>query len=103
MKIIKSPVFELFTYVVGALILRFILEQFIDEKYGFWVRMVSVVVILLFGALFVLKGTAKIIEETTGVLSKKNKAGRRNAPVLGNRLSRYDTWSGGCCYQLATG
>jgi Ca2+/Na+ antiporter len=73
MKVIKSPVFELFTYVAGALVLRFVLEQFIDEKYGFWVRIISVVVILLFGALFVLKGTAKIIEETTGALSKKTK------------------------------
>ncbi len=71
MKKIKSPVFELFTFVAGALVLRFVLEQFIDEKYGFWIRMISVVIILIFGALFVLKGTAKIIEETTGALSKK--------------------------------
>lgn len=73
MKALKSPVFELFTYVLGALVLRFVLEQFIDEKYSFWVRIVTVIVILLFGAFFVLKGTAKIIEETTGALSHKTK------------------------------
>ncbi|OGZ87968.1 MAG: hypothetical protein A2444_00730 [Candidatus Staskawiczbacteria bacterium RIFOXYC2_FULL_37_19] len=73
MKILKSPVFQLFTFVAGSLILRFILEQFIDEHYGFWIRIISIIIILLFGALFVLKGTAKIIEETTGVLSHKTK------------------------------
>jgi Ca2+/Na+ antiporter len=73
MKFFKSPAFQLFTFVVGALILRFVFERFIEEKYSFWVRMISVVVILLFGALFVLKGTAKIIEETTGALSHKTK------------------------------
>ena len=73
MKILKSPVFQIFTYVVGAIILRFVLEQFIEEKYSFWIRMIVVVIILLFGAFFVLKGTAKVIEETTGVLSHKTK------------------------------
>lgn len=73
MKIIKSPAFQLFTFVAGAIILRFVLEQFTEEKYSFFIRLGSVVVILLFGALFVLKGTAKIIEETTGVLSHRTK------------------------------
>lgn len=73
MKRIKSPVFQLFTFVAGALVLRFVLEQFIEEKYSFLIRISSVVVILLFGAFFVLKGTAKIIEETTGALSHKTK------------------------------
>lgn len=73
MKKIKSPVFKLFTYMVGALFLRFYLEHFIDEQYDFWVRLIAVIIILLFGAFFVLKGTAKIIEETTGALSKKTK------------------------------
>lgn len=73
MKIIKSPAFQLFTFVVGAIILRFVLEQFTEEKYSFLIRLGSVIIILLFGALFVLKGTAKIIEETTGVLSHRTK------------------------------
>lgn len=73
MKIFKSPVFQLFTFVLGALILRFVLEQFLEEDYSFLIRISSVVFILIFGALFVLKGTAKIIEETTGVLSHKTK------------------------------
>ena len=73
MKFLRSPAFQLFTYVVGALVLRFVLVQFIEEEYVFWVRMIAVIIILLFGAFFVLKGTAKIIEETTLVLSHKTK------------------------------
>mgnify|MGYP001568651959 FL=1 len=69
----KSPAFQLFTFVVGALFLRFILEQFIDEKYSFFIRIGAVIFILAFGTFFVLKRTAKIIEETTGVLSHRTK------------------------------
>lgn len=72
-KVLKSPVFQLFTFVVGAVILRFILEKFLEEEFSFVIRSGAVVIILLFGTFFVLKGTAKIIEETTGALSKKTK------------------------------
>ncbi len=73
MKIYKSTIFELFTFVVGALILRFVLEEFLGEGYNSLIRMGAVILILLFGTFFVLKGTAKIIEETTGALSHKTK------------------------------
>ena len=69
----KSPAFQLFTFVVGALFLRFILEQFIDEKYSFFIRIGAVIFILAFGTFFVLKRNTKIIEETTGVLSHRTK------------------------------
>jgi len=73
MKIYKSPVFELFTFVVGALVLHFVLERFLEEGYSSFIRMGDVILILLFGTFFVLMGIAKIIEETTGVLSHKTK------------------------------
>lgn len=59
--------------VICALFLRFYLERFIGEENVFWVRITSIIVILLFGGFFVLKGVAQVIEETTEVLSERTK------------------------------
>ncbi len=59
--------------VACALFLKFGIEGFLQEGNAFSLRIVSAVVIIVIGAFFVLKGTANIIEETTGVLSKRTK------------------------------
>jgi Ca2+/Na+ antiporter len=73
MKFIKSQIAQLSILIVGAIILRFFFEGFLEESYSFWIRMGAIIFILGFGTFFVLRGTAKIIEETTGVLSHRTK------------------------------
>jgi len=53
--------------------MRFVFDGFLEEHYALPLRVAALVVILFFGIFFVLKGTAKIIEETTGVLSHRTK------------------------------
>ena len=73
MKFKINNFFNLLILVITALFLRFGLEKFLDEKYVLWLRMSSVILIIVLGAFFVLKGIAEIIEETTEVLSGRTK------------------------------
>lgn len=63
----------LFILIALALGLRFGILRYLDDHYPAWLRLVIVVVILGVGAVFVLRGTAKIIEETTDVLQERTK------------------------------
>jgi Ca2+/Na+ antiporter len=71
--IMKSKFWNLAILSAAALALRFYVGGFLSQEYAWWVRMLAALVILAAGALFVLKGVAEIIEETTGVLSARTK------------------------------
>ena len=71
--ILKNRFINIPVLVICSLILRFFIEEFIAKDYSLWIRVASISAILLFGGFFVLKGVAKIIEETTEVLSERTK------------------------------
>jgi hypothetical protein len=73
MAIKKNNFLNLVILVICALFLRFYVESFMAESFPLWLRMASIIVIILVGAFFVLKGIAEIIEETTEVLSSRTK------------------------------
>ena len=73
MKFSKSPLIQIFLFLACAIVIRFVLENLLEEQYMVPVRIAGVVLILGFGVFFVLQGTAKIIEETTGVLSHRTR------------------------------
>jgi hypothetical protein len=64
---------HLVALVVTALFLNFYMESFLKDGNSLYVRMIGIVVIIVVGAFFVLKGSADVIEETTGVLSDRTK------------------------------
>ncbi|TSC76172.1 MAG: hypothetical protein G01um101433_801 [Parcubacteria group bacterium Gr01-1014_33] len=64
---------HLLVLLLASLILRFIFARFLGDEWSIEVRIISLFVILGTGAIFVLRGTAKIIEETTEVLSERTK------------------------------
>ena len=59
--------------ILAAILLKFGLVNFLAEKYSLAIRLTSMMIILGIGAGVVLSGCAKIIEETTDVLSKRTK------------------------------
>jgi len=73
MKILKNKFNRIFVLLVVAIVLRFGIFIFLGEDYNSWLRLTAVILILGIGAGFVLQGTAKVIEETTDVLSKRTK------------------------------
>lgn len=73
MKILKSQFSYFLLLIAGALVLRFVLDRLLEEGNPSLLRLAGAFLIILFGTFFVLKGTAKIIEETTGVLSHRTK------------------------------
>jgi len=73
MNILGNRFTNMFILVISALFLRFYLINFLDEENALWVRILTVIFILLIGAFFVLKKIAEIIEETTEVLSERTK------------------------------
>lgn len=74
MNIFKNRVTNLLVLVVSAIILRFYFAQYLElENTEDWLKMVDIILILVVGAFFILKGIAEIIEETTEVLSERTK------------------------------
>ncbi len=73
MKIFKNRLTHVILLVASALFLRFYLVHFLEEGNFLWLRVFGIVFIMGFGAFFVLKGIAQIIEETTEVLSERTK------------------------------
>ena len=73
MKFFKSPLFHLILLIIGAIILRFFFDGLLEDHNALPIRIFSIGVILFCGVFFVLNGTAKIIEETTSVLSHRTK------------------------------
>ena len=59
--------------MVVAIVLRFGVFIFLGEDYNSCLRLGAVILILGVGAGFILQGTAKVIEETTDILSKRTK------------------------------
>jgi len=77
-KYIKSPlirnVLRLLLLVIASAVLKFALTPFIEsETVSTWIKVVVAFVILASGVSYVLMGIAKIIEETTEVLSERTK------------------------------
>jgi hypothetical protein len=70
MVVLKSKFFRIFLLLLAALFLRFVLLGYL-EKENIWIKLFFVLLILGIGAIFVLRGTAKIIEETTEVLAQR--------------------------------
>jgi len=73
MKILKNKFTRIFILLVVAIILRFGVFIFLGEDYNSWLRLGAVILTLGVGAGFILQGTAKVIEETTDILSKRTK------------------------------
>ncbi|MCX6744112.1 MAG: hypothetical protein NTX82_01150 [Candidatus Parcubacteria bacterium] len=71
MSFTKNRLLFLFILIISALILRFGLGIFLSEEYSGSIRIIAVLFILGIGAAFTLRGTAKIIEETTEVLHER--------------------------------
>jgi hypothetical protein len=69
----NSRTFYITFLVLAALILNFGLIRLLDENLNQIVRLTGTILILGIGAVFILKGCAEIIEETTDILSKKTK------------------------------
>ncbi|MFA6190521.1 MAG: hypothetical protein WC711_03410 [Candidatus Staskawiczbacteria bacterium] len=69
----KNNFIYLISLVLSALFLRFYMGTFLEESVDVWLKIVAIIVIIGAGAFFVLKGIAKIIEETTSVLSHRTK------------------------------
>lgn len=69
----KKKFIEIFGLLTASLLVRFILLNFVSDNYPTYIRIIVVVFILGFGAFFILLGSAKIIEETTGILSERTK------------------------------
>src|SRR3989344_5713098 len=70
--IFKNRLVRIALLLIAALFLRFYLPGFLEEGHAVWLRIVDVILIIGIGT-FVLKEIAKIIEETTGVLSDRTK------------------------------
>jgi len=64
---------NIFLLLGASIALRFGLLRLISEDLPVYVRVLSSIAILIFGAVFVLTRSAELIEETTEVLSEKTK------------------------------
>jgi len=73
MKFFKNGIVYALILLVAAFVLRFFMMDFLNQNYSVWLRLLAVLIIIGFGAFFVLRGCADIIEETTGVLSERTK------------------------------
>lgn len=69
----KNNFVKIFLLTAIAVILRFYVLRFLDGEHSVWIRLGAIIVILGVGAIFVLTGIAKVIEETTEVLSERTK------------------------------
>jgi len=69
----KKILGNIFLLLGASIALRFGLLRLISEDLPVYVRLLSSIAILIFGAVFVLTRSAELIEETTEVLSEKTK------------------------------
>ncbi len=72
-KLFQNRYFYLLILIIVALFSSFIVNDFTADKYPTIVRLGAILLILSVGSIFVLNGIAKIIEETTAILSFKTK------------------------------
>ncbi|MDO8530172.1 MAG: hypothetical protein Q7S10_02085 [bacterium] len=73
MSIFKNRFLHIIILGVCAVVLRFYAIGLLESENPVWFRMTAIIFILGVGAVFVLKGIAEIIEETTEVLSDRTK------------------------------
>jgi hypothetical protein len=69
----KNRFLSMVVLILAALFMRFYLAQFLEGEHELWVRMASIIIIVIGGAFFVLKEIAQVIEETTEILSERTK------------------------------
>ena len=67
----KNRFYFIIILLISAIILRFGLMLLLSEQYSGLIRIFTVIAILGIGAVFTLRGTAKIIEETTEILHER--------------------------------
>ncbi len=72
-KLFENRYIYLCSLIAVSVFIRFVVTQFLGEQYSTQLRLFSTFVIICAGAVFVLNGIAKIIEETTAILSFKTK------------------------------
>ncbi|MEI7580133.1 MAG: hypothetical protein WCJ58_08985 [bacterium] len=73
MNISKNKIVYALALLAVAFIMKFVLVKFLSIENNLWLNLVEIILIMVIGANFVLKGAANIIEETTEVLSEKTK------------------------------
>ena len=71
-KIFHNRLFYVIFLLIGAAIIRFGLMGMLEQGNNVWLRIGDVMIILSIGV-FILRGTANIIEETTDVLHERTK------------------------------
>lgn len=69
----KNKLYYAGVLLVVAGIMKYGLANFLSTEYNTWLVMGEIILIMIIGVGYVLKGTAQIIEETAEVLSEKTK------------------------------
>lgn len=69
----KNKILLVFTLLLFSTFLNFGLTPFLNQSFSDAIRVTTSVLIIIFGAFFVLKKSADIIEETTDVLHERTK------------------------------
>ncbi|MDD5438066.1 MAG: hypothetical protein PHC70_02895 [Patescibacteria group bacterium] len=62
---------KILLYVLMAGILKFVISDIVLEKSVWWIQILAMLVIFGFGLVFIFRGTANVIEETTDVLKDR--------------------------------
>ena len=73
MKIFNARFLKTVLILIIALISRFYITRFIGDENTIFIRVLAALTILIIGTVYIIRKTAKIIEETTDVLSHKTK------------------------------
>lgn len=85
MKLKEKRIIYVLVLMVVAIVLRFSSKYFLGEDYVNWFRMIAFLITIGIGVV-VLNGVAKIIEETTGVLSERTKIAGGLLQALGTAM-----------------
>lgn len=64
---------KIFLLLVGAGVMKYVLLPFLEGDASTWIKIAEIVLVMIIGAGYVLKGAAEVIEETTEVLSERTK------------------------------
>jgi hypothetical protein len=73
MRVFKQQFFNIILLILVALFLRLVIVGFFLEQENIFIRIAAVIFILVVGAFYIIRGTAKVIEETTDVLKDRTK------------------------------
>lgn len=69
----KNKTLKIIILLVSGIFLRFFLMPVLEGDFSTVYKFISIILILVIGAVYTLRGAANIIEETTDVLSEKTK------------------------------